>query len=125
MGNADSEEIRELLRDGTGLVTFLGHGSSSVLDYNVNNPSIWDNKGKYPIFNAMGCSAGQIHKNYRSLAEVFVLESTLPIWVVVLAVPFLGERLTRTSIFMGDRTGPPAHRDGAGNCNSTRVIKRH
>jgi drug/metabolite transporter (DMT)-like permease len=32
------------------------------------------------------------------LAEVFVLESTLPIWVVVLAVPFLGERLTRPRI---------------------------
>lgn len=29
------------------------------------------------------------------LAEVFVLESTLPIWVVILAVPFLGERITR------------------------------
>tara|TARA_B100001123_G_scaffold280126_1_gene312079 strand:- start:266 stop:1120 length:855 start_codon:yes stop_codon:yes gene_type:complete len=28
------------------------------------------------------------------LAEVFVLESTLPIWVVILAVPFLRERLT-------------------------------
>lgn len=28
------------------------------------------------------------------LAEVFVLESTLPIWAVLLAVPFLGERLT-------------------------------
>lgn len=28
------------------------------------------------------------------MAEVFVLESTLPIWVVVLAAPFLGERFT-------------------------------
>jgi drug/metabolite transporter (DMT)-like permease len=28
------------------------------------------------------------------LAEVFVLESTLPIWVVILAVPFLRERFT-------------------------------
>ncbi|NKB54957.1 MAG: EamA family transporter [Alphaproteobacteria bacterium] len=28
------------------------------------------------------------------LAEVFVLESTLPIWVVLLAIPFLGERFT-------------------------------
>ncbi len=28
------------------------------------------------------------------LAEVFVLESTLPIWVVLLAIPFLGERFS-------------------------------
>ena len=28
------------------------------------------------------------------LAEVFVLESTLPIWVVIMAVPFLRERFT-------------------------------
>jgi drug/metabolite transporter (DMT)-like permease len=32
------------------------------------------------------------------LAEVFVLESTLPIWVVLLAVPFLGERLTKARL---------------------------
>ena len=38
------------------------------------------------------------------LAEVFVLESTLPIWVVFLAVPFLGERLTKArvaAVFLG------------------------
>jgi drug/metabolite transporter (DMT)-like permease len=32
------------------------------------------------------------------LAEVFVIESTLPIWTVVLAVPFLGERFTATRL---------------------------
>lgn len=32
------------------------------------------------------------------LAEVFVLESTLPIWVVLLAVPFLKERFTPSRI---------------------------
>jgi drug/metabolite transporter (DMT)-like permease len=32
------------------------------------------------------------------LAEVFVLESTLPIWVVLLAVPFLGEQLTKARV---------------------------
>ncbi len=32
------------------------------------------------------------------LAEVFVLESTLPIWVVVLAAPFLGERFTAARV---------------------------
>ena len=32
------------------------------------------------------------------LAEVFVLESTLPIWAVVLAAPFLGERFTAARI---------------------------
>ncbi len=32
------------------------------------------------------------------LAEVFVLESTLPIWAVLLAAPFLGERFTAARV---------------------------
>jgi drug/metabolite transporter (DMT)-like permease len=32
------------------------------------------------------------------LAEVFVLELTLPIWVLLMAAPVLGERLTRTRL---------------------------
>lgn len=32
------------------------------------------------------------------LVEVFVLESTLPIWVIILATPLLGERLTRARV---------------------------
>lgn len=41
---------------------------------------------------AVGCWFYGISK--LPMAEVFVLESTLPIWVVALAAPFLGERFT-------------------------------
>lgn len=77
VGGPLSAALLEILEEGTGLVMFLGHSSASTLDFQINNPQDWNNRGKYPIFSAMGCSAGQIHSNFRSLSEVFVLEPQL------------------------------------------------
>ncbi|MDX1479444.1 MAG: C25 family cysteine peptidase [Saprospiraceae bacterium] len=73
-GESNSELIIKLLEEGVSVVKFFGHSSASTLDFQINNPREWNNKGKYPIFSAMGCAAGQIHRDFRSLGEIFVLE---------------------------------------------------
>lgn len=67
-----SQQILDIIQNGTSVVNFLGHSSASTLDFQINDPEDWDNAGKYPIFSAMGCSAGLIHSPFRSLSEEFV-----------------------------------------------------
>jgi len=45
---------------GLSLVNFFGHSSANTLGYNLDNPSSLQNQGKYPVFIASGCSAGNI-----------------------------------------------------------------
>ncbi|WP_300601180.1 C25 family cysteine peptidase [Niabella sp.] len=58
--NADQERLRSLINGGVGLLTYFGHSSTTSLDYNLENPSNYNNKSKYPIFNMMGCNVGDI-----------------------------------------------------------------
>ncbi len=67
-------------KDGFGLITFFGHSSSSSLDYNLDDPSIYNNAGKYPVFLVNGCSAGNFFTNdpgrltlYPTLSEKYTL----------------------------------------------------
>ncbi|ANH80687.1 hypothetical protein A8C56_06570 [Niabella ginsenosidivorans] len=48
------------INSGAALLTYFGHSSSSTLSFNLENPSNYSNQGKYPVFNMMGCSAGDI-----------------------------------------------------------------
>jgi hypothetical protein len=73
-GQSNSDKIVEILYNGASVVKFFGHSSSSTLDFQINNPRDWKNKGKYPIFSAMGCKAGDIHQDFLSLSEIFVFE---------------------------------------------------
>ena len=48
-----------LINNGVGLLTYFGHGSSTVVDYaNLNEPTNFSNSGKYPMFLINGCSVG-------------------------------------------------------------------
>ncbi len=73
-GESNSDRILSILHDGVSIVKFFGHSSASTLDFQINNPRDWNNKGKYPIFSAMGCRAGDIHQDFLSLSENFVFE---------------------------------------------------
>ena len=50
--------ITNELNTGCGLVSFLGHGSSSVTDVDIGDPKDYLNFGKYPIFYFNGCQVG-------------------------------------------------------------------
>jgi len=73
-------ELPVLFNQGLSLVTYYGHSSATSLEFNLDEPANYSNQGKYPMFFALGCNAGNtfdynevrlIQKNY--LADKFVL----------------------------------------------------
>ena len=67
------QQIANLLNNGVSQVVYFGHSSSTVLDFNLDNPEQYTNPGKYPIFIVMGCNAGNFF-NYNP-ARFFVQET--------------------------------------------------
>ena len=47
-----------LFSNGISVMTYFGHSSISNLGFNLDDPSIYNNKGKYPVFYVNGCYAG-------------------------------------------------------------------
>lgn len=69
-----SDSIRNLINNGTSLLTFFGHASASGFDQNIDDPEAYFNVGKYPILLANSCFAGDIHlKSASSTSEKWVL----------------------------------------------------
>jgi hypothetical protein len=75
-----SEELKKLFQEGISMILYFGHSSSSTLEFNLDNPSAYDNQGKYPIFIALGCNAGNLYTfdqtrllTMNSISENFVL----------------------------------------------------
>jgi hypothetical protein len=65
---------------GASLITYFGHSSSGTLSYNLDEPENYNNKGKYPSFLALGCSAGNFFgfttarfTKHESISEKYVL----------------------------------------------------
>ncbi len=56
----NSEVLRNLFTEGMSLITYFGHSAANTLSFNLDNPENYNNKGKYPLFIAMGCNVGQI-----------------------------------------------------------------
>jgi hypothetical protein len=73
--------LQQLFSSGLGLLNYFGHGSQSTLDFDLNDPSDFNNPGKYPVFFVNGCNAGDVY-NYdtarfsviSNLSENYVLE---------------------------------------------------
>ncbi|HMG68372.1 MAG TPA: C25 family cysteine peptidase, partial [Chitinophagaceae bacterium] len=77
---AGSEQIKNLFQAGLSIVLYFGHSSSTVLDFNLDDPTAYNNPGKYPIFIALGCNAGNLYGfdqtrffTKSSISENFVL----------------------------------------------------
>ena len=75
-----SEELKNLFQEGLSIILYFGHSASSTLDFNLDNPKAYNNQGKYPIFIALGCNAGNIYTfdqnrlvTKNSVSENFVL----------------------------------------------------
>jgi hypothetical protein len=78
----DVAAIKQRIDSGVGLLTYFGHSSISSIDFNLSSPKGYTNKdGKFPVFLANGCLAGNIfrHDGNRfnttnvSISENFVL----------------------------------------------------
>jgi len=58
---ASSQRIEDLFEEGLGFVGYFGHSSANTFEFNLSNPDIYNNAGKYPFFNVSGCSAGNYY----------------------------------------------------------------
>ncbi|MCE3283270.1 MAG: hypothetical protein K0Q66_2007, partial [Chitinophagaceae bacterium] len=72
--------LSSLFKNGTGLLTYFGHGSSTNLDYNLPPVNTWNNPGKYPLFLMLGCNVGNFFSydvgrltTLQTLTEKYVL----------------------------------------------------
>lgn len=69
---SQSTEILNLLTEGCSLINYFGHSGTTTFEYNIQDPSQWNNHGRYSIVSAMGCSAGQIYGPANSLSDIYV-----------------------------------------------------
>ena len=75
------QRIDQLFNEGIGLLSYFGHSSSNLLEFDLSDPSVYSNQGKYPFFSVSGCTAGnnyiydplRIIQNNLSISEKFVL----------------------------------------------------
>jgi hypothetical protein len=83
-GSAYGASVLEFTNEyntGCAMVEYLGHSSSTAIDFSLDNPANYSNTGKYPVFLVNGCLAGNIFdydinrfNNRSTLSEKFVLE---------------------------------------------------
>ena len=79
---ANSQRIEEMFDNGIGFIGYFGHSSASTFEFNLSDPQIYTNTGKYPFFNVSGCNAGNFFifdplrlSGNMSLSEKYVLAS--------------------------------------------------
>lgn len=65
------------INEGVNMVTFLGHGSTTLLDLDIGDTSDLSNDGKYPVYFFNGCSIGNPNLGYNSNGEIFYSEQVL------------------------------------------------
>ncbi|HVF97731.1 MAG TPA: C25 family cysteine peptidase, partial [Flavisolibacter sp.] len=51
-------DLINLFNQGISLITYYGHSSATTLEFNLDEPANYNNQGKYPMFFALGCNAG-------------------------------------------------------------------
>jgi hypothetical protein len=69
---SSTEGIINRINNGIALLTFFGHSSATVLDFNFDDPGSYENKGKYPIFLAFGCNSGNMFNASQGVGERFL-----------------------------------------------------
>lgn len=75
------QRIDQLFNQGISLLSYFGHSSANLLEFDLNDPSAYQNQGKYPFFSVSGCTAGnnyiydplRITQDNLSISENFVL----------------------------------------------------
>lgn len=68
-----SEQIFNRINNGVSIITFFGHSSPGVFDFNIDNPDNYANAGKYPLMLSLGCFSGDMFVDYRSIGERFMM----------------------------------------------------
>jgi hypothetical protein len=69
VSQAVSEKLDSLFTTGIPLITYFGHSSLNLLDFNLNTPEDYNNYQKYPFFMVAGCEVGYFYLPQVSLSE--------------------------------------------------------
>ncbi len=69
-----SDTLQAQIDSGVAVMTFFGHASGSGFDASTDEPSEYNNRGRYPVVVANSCFAGDFHSTQKSVSEKFVLE---------------------------------------------------
>ncbi len=75
------QRISDLFNSGISLLAYFGHSSANILEFNLSDPSEYNNQGRYPFFFVSGCTAGnnyiydtlRILQDAMTISENFVL----------------------------------------------------
>lgn len=57
---AESEVVTKLINDGASILTFFGHGGLGGFDFSIDDPSTYQNQGRYHVVFGLGCSTGNL-----------------------------------------------------------------
>jgi hypothetical protein len=69
-----SQDITNLIENGTSLLTFFGHATSDGFDQSIDNPANFDWNGRYPLLLGNSCFTGDFHSpGYGSTSERFTI----------------------------------------------------
>ncbi|HNL29849.1 MAG TPA: C25 family cysteine peptidase [Saprospiraceae bacterium] len=68
---SQNEQIFDLINNGVSIITFLGHSAVGTFDFSIDNPSNYQNFGKYPLMFSLGCYSGNYHTPSRGTGEGF------------------------------------------------------
>lgn len=83
VAQASSTRLKNLFQEGMGLMTYFGHSSATTLEFNLDDPTNYNNSGgKYPLFILLGCNAGNFYNfnttrlsTKETISEKYVLNS--------------------------------------------------
>ncbi|MEM6697264.1 MAG: C25 family cysteine peptidase, partial [Bacteroidota bacterium] len=64
--------VRQLIDEGTAMIVFYGHSSPTTLDFDIGKPEEYNNKGRYPMFYAIGCNTNTVFDVPSTLSEDYV-----------------------------------------------------
>jgi hypothetical protein len=71
------EKSIEMINTGSNVITFLGHGSATVLDVDIGDTTDYYNRGKLPVMYFNGCSAGNPNIGFNSGGGLFYGEKMI------------------------------------------------
>ncbi len=69
-----SDSVKRMIDYGCSIINFFGHGSTTGFDQSIDDPTVYSNTNKYPLFIANSCYSGNIHlPGVTSSSENFTL----------------------------------------------------
>lgn len=74
IGSTQTDIIKQSINSGVSILNFFGHAAATGFDQNIDLPTSYDNKGKYPFLIANSCYSGDINNaGVQGISEQWVL----------------------------------------------------